>query len=114
METLAPRATPSPPAAKDASPDASRGRVHATIYGADWCKPCHQAEHYLRSLGVDVVVKNIESSQAIRSELRAKLQEARLPPSSSIPIIDVSGQLMVGFNPRAVEQAVREARKRQR
>ena len=114
LEALAPQRAPSSSAGKDAGSGASAGRVRATVYGADWCKPCHQAERYLRTLGVDVVVKDIESSETIRSELRAKLRKARLPPSSSIPIIDVAGKLMVGFDPRAVEQAVREARKGQR
>jgi glutaredoxin len=113
LEALAPSAKPgdaAPGTAASAQQPATAGRVVAIVYGAQWCKPCHDAARYLKQLGVTVVEKNIESDPLAQREMVAKLSRANLPPSSAIPIIDVSGQVMVGFNPRAVSRAVQAAR----
>lgn len=113
MEGVAPGAKPAaeapalvPPGDGILAPGAA---VTAIIYGADWCKPCHDAERYLKSLGVQVTKKNIEQSQAAQAEMQAKL--ARVKRSgASIPVIDVMGQLFVGYNPNVLKQAVETAR----
>ncbi len=99
MDRLAP-----PPA----SSAAAAGKLSAVIYGADWCKPCHAAEEYLRKRGLDVTKKDIEESDAARAEMQAKLTRAGLG-GASIPIIDVSGTLLVGFSPSALDSAIRRA-----
>ncbi len=85
-------------------------KVRAVIYGADWCKPCHDAEAYLRKLGVDVTKKDIEESRAARAEMQKKLSSAGRM-GASIPVIDVGGKILVGFSRAAVNQAVAVARK---
>jgi glutaredoxin len=112
MEGVAPGAKPAeapaivPPADGSFAPN---GAITAIIYGADWCKPCHDAERYLKGLGVQVTKKNIEQSQAAQAEMQAKL--ARIKRSgASIPVIDVMGQLFVGYNPNVLKQAVEAAR----
>jgi glutaredoxin len=87
------------------------GKTEAIIYGADWCHPCHQAEDYLRSLGVAVTKKNIEKSAAARAEMNQKLSRAG-KSGSSIPVIDVMGQLFVGFNRSVLRRAVERSVKR--
>jgi glutaredoxin len=94
---------PVPPARK---PGASK--VVAIVYGAEWCKPCHDAARYLKQRGVTVVEKDIESSDAIAAELKKKLERANMP-GASIPIIDVMGQLLVGYSPRALDRAIATA-----
>jgi glutaredoxin len=88
----------------------ANGKVIATIYGASWCKPCHDAEAYLRKLGVNVTKKDIEESRAARAEMEKKLAQAGRM-GASIPVIDVAGQLFVGFSQAALKQAVAAARK---
>ncbi len=85
-------------------------KVRAVIYGADWCKPCHDAENYLKKLGVDVTKKDIEESRAARAEMQKKLASAGRM-GASIPVIDVGGKILVGFSRPAVAQAVAAARK---
>jgi glutaredoxin len=115
LEALAPSALPpghSEPesnAEQPTDPKATGQRVIAVIYGASWCKPCHDAARYLRERGVTVVEKDIEKSDLAASEMRGKLAKAGVPPSSSIPIIDVMGQIMVGFSPSALERAIESA-----
>lgn len=113
MEAVAPGAKP-PAATPELVPPADGtlvpgSAITAIVYGADWCKPCHDAERYLKGLGVQVTKKNIEQSQAAAAEMQAKL--ARINKSgASIPVIDVMGKLFVGYNANALKQAVESAR----
>jgi glutaredoxin len=130
MEALAPGAKPqadpaqhdSEPAAPGSAPSGdaepnlqnpaaltANGAVTAIIYGADWCKPCHDAERYLKSLGVSVTKKNIEESRAAQAEMQEKLARANRS-GSSIPVIDVMGRIFVGYSPGSLKQAVEAAR----
>ncbi len=94
-----------PPAPSVALPN---GPLAAVIYGADWCKPCHAAEAYLKERGLDVTKKDIEENDAARAEMKAKLTTAGLS-GSNIPVIDVAGTLLVGFSPSALDAAIRRA-----
>jgi glutaredoxin len=107
MEALAPGAkAAAPPSAPE---PAASGAITAIVYGADWCKPCHDAERYLKSLGVSVTKKNIEESRAAQAEMQEKLVRANRG-GSSIPVIDVMGRIFVGYSPGSLKQAVEAAR----
>lgn len=110
MEELAPKApSAAEPAAARNEAVASDGKVRAVVYGASWCKPCHDAEALLKKLGVDVVKKDIEESRAAQAEMQDKLSKAGRG-GASIPVIDVAGQLFVGFDARTLTAAVERAR----
>jgi glutaredoxin len=121
LEALAPSALPSaapPPGAGD-TPDTQKpgvagakapaNGVVAIIYGADWCKPCHDAERYLKQRGATVIKKNIEENEVAADEMQKKLARAGRA-GASIPVIDIMGQIQVGFSPAALEQALAAAR----
>jgi glutaredoxin len=118
MEALAPSAAASS-GASGSSPGGSapgetpaadaQGAITAIVYGADWCKPCHDAERYLKSLGVAVTKKDIEESRAAQAEMQQKLARANRT-GASIPVIDVMGKIFVGYNPASLRQAVEAAR----
>jgi glutaredoxin len=117
LEALAPSAVPSAPpplAAGDMGGPGAQGvkapvkGIVAIIYGADWCKPCHETERYLKQRGVTVIKKNIDDNEVAAEEMQKKL--ARVGRTgSSIPVIDIMGQIMVGFSPAALEQALEQA-----
>jgi glutaredoxin len=108
MEALAP--AQGPPAEAEAKPIAEPGApVSAIIYGADWCKPCHDAERYLKTLGVAVTKKNVEESRAAQAEMQQKLVRVN-KQGSGIPVIDVMGKILVGYSPGSLKQAVEAAR----
>jgi glutaredoxin len=116
LEAFAPSSAPAPsseaPAGSGEAPSAKQApgkNVVAVIYGAEWCKPCHDAARYLKQRGVTVVEKDIEASEVAAAEMRKKLERAKMPAGSSIPIIDVMGNIMVGFSPRALERAIQAA-----
>lgn len=110
LEALAPGQAPAPDSAP-ASPDAAEpsAAISAIVYGADWCKPCHDAERYLKSLGVSVTKKNIEESRAAQAEMREKLVRVNRR-GAGIPVIDVMGKIFVGYSPGSLKQAVDAAR----
>ena len=75
------------------------------IYGASWCGPCHQAAAYLKKKGVAFVEHDIEQDSSSRHEMQAKLAKAGMR-GGSIPVLDVRGHILVGFDARAVDQAL--------
>ena len=114
LEALAPP-TSSAPTAPLAAPSAEAAKkapvsgVQAVIYGAAWCKPCHDAERYLKQRGVNVVKKDIEENEAAAAEMKRKLERAGLA-GASIPVIDVMGRILQGFSTAALDRAIEAAR----
>jgi glutaredoxin len=118
LEALAPSAVPTPsesaapgpqPDAPNAPKKALASGISATIYGASWCKPCHDTAKYLKQRGVTVVDKDIDENPVAAAEMRQKLERAGRS-GSSIPVIDLMGQILVGFSPMALDQAIAAAR----
>jgi len=121
LEALAPSSVPAPADSaangnSGAAPDASgapkkalASGIIATIYGASWCKPCHDTARYLKQRGVTVVDKDIDENPVAAAEMRQKLERAGRS-GSSIPVIDLMGQILVGFSPMALDQAIEAAR----
>lgn len=109
LEALAPpSASPPASAAPPGSARPGASAVSAIVYGADWCKPCHDAERYLKGRGVSVVKKDIEENEAAAAEMKRKLERAGMG-GASIPVIDVMGRILVGFSPGALDRAVQAA-----
>ena len=80
-------------------------RPAVIIYGASWCGPCHQAAAYLKKKGVAFVEHDIEQDSASAHEMQAKLAQAGMH-GGSIPVLDVRGHILIGFDARAVDQAL--------
>ena len=81
------------------------GRPAVIIYGASWCGPCHQAAAYLKKKGVAFVEHDIEQDSSSQHEMQAKLAKAGMR-GGSIPVLDVRGHILIGFDARAVDQAL--------
>ena len=81
------------------------GRPAVIIYGASWCGPCHQAAAYLKKKGVAFVEHDIEQDSSSQHEMQAKLAKAGMR-GGSIPVLDVRGKILIGFDARAVDQAL--------
>jgi glutaredoxin len=95
-----------PKGAESAPPVAARPTV--IIYGASWCGPCHQAAAYLKRRGVPFIEKDIEEDRGAAREMQSKLASAGMR-GGSIPVIDVRGKMLIGFDERAVERALGQA-----
>lgn len=76
------------------------------IYGASWCGPCHQAADYLKAKNIKYVLKDIEEDRTANTEMQGKLDAAGMR-GGSIPVIDVKGKILVGFDSRQIDRALR-------
>jgi glutaredoxin len=109
--TLASAAPPSPSApaatATEVAPGATPSNVRPTviIYGAEWCGACHDAAKYLKSKGVPFIEKDVEKDPSASREMQDKLAKNGLH-GGSIPVIDVRGKVMVGFNAHEIDGAL--------
>lgn len=75
------------------------------LYGASWCGACKQARRYFQQKGLAFVDHDIEREPEARKEMLAKARSQGVS-TSGIPVIDVRGRLMGGFDPRAIESAL--------
>ena len=106
-----PPARPGPdrqPDKHDEGPTDGKSHITATVYGADWCTPCHQALDHLKRRGVRATFKNIEKDGAAQAEMAAKLKRIGRA-DGRIPVIDIDGKILVGFSARAIAQALDRA-----
>ncbi|HTB76407.1 MAG TPA: glutaredoxin domain-containing protein [Polyangiaceae bacterium] len=96
-----------PPGDTANSKHAAKAAV-VVIYGAEWCGACHEAAKYLRSKGIPYVDKDIEKDPDAAREMQQKLAKNGMH-EGSIPVIDVRGKVMVGFNPAEIDAALGQA-----
>jgi glutaredoxin-like YruB-family protein len=71
-----------------------------TIYSADWCAFCHMAKRYLDDKGIKYAVKDVEKDPAAGQEAVSKSGQM------GIPVIDIDGQIIVGFDRPRIDAAI--------
>jgi glutaredoxin len=109
--TLASAAPPPASAVPDLADTGSAkttARGPIIIYGAEWCGACHEAAAYLRRKGIPYVEKDVEKDPGAAREMQTKLASNGLR-TGSIPVIDVRGKVMVGFNAQEIDGALGQA-----
>jgi glutaredoxin len=111
--TLANAAPPPSSSAADPAGAPVGGEAHASravviVYGAAWCGACHEATRYLRRKGIAYVEKDVEKDPSAEREMQEKLARNGLR-GGSIPVLDVRGKIMIGFNPSEVDAALGQA-----
>ena len=113
--TLASAGPPQPtPSSTAATAETDPGTTHPAarpvviIYGAEWCGACHEAARYLRGKGIAYVEKDVEKDSGAAREMQQKLARSG-QRSGSIPVIDVRGKVLVGFNAQEVDGALGQA-----
>lgn len=102
---LPPLDPPSANATPGEKPDANACVV--TVYGNDSCPYCVKAKNFLKAKGVMFVDKNINTDPAAKKELQAKAQ-AKGMQISGIPVIDVCGDMVKGFNQAMLEELLKK------
>jgi glutaredoxin len=91
------------------SPAADPSQVPVvTLYGASWCGACKQARAYLRSRRIPFADKDIERDQAAARELGEKARRLGVG-ADRIPVLDVRGRLLIGFDKERLEALLGEA-----
>jgi len=68
------------------------------IYSTTTCPYCVYAKDYFKSKGVAFEDKNVSNDRAAGQEMIAKSGQM------GVPVIDIDGQIIVGFQPNVFEE----------
>jgi glutaredoxin len=79
--------------------------IYVIMYMTSWCPYCVKAREYLRSLDVNLIEYNIERDKSKRDEMLSKSGG-----STGVPLIDVEGIIIRGYNPSALRTAIERRR----
>jgi len=71
------------------------------IYTTPTCVYCKMAKEYFKKAGVAYVEFDVAQDERAREEMVAKSHQL------GVPVIDVDGQIFVGFNRIAIEKALK-------
>jgi glutaredoxin len=74
--------------------------VTVKMYAAKWCGVCTQARSWLNEQKIAFAEHDIDLDPGAKETLR------RLNPSGGIPTFEIGDRVVVGFNPRSLEQAI--------
>ncbi|MGO9093448.1 MAG: glutaredoxin domain-containing protein [bacterium] len=81
------------------------GDIQVIMYMTSWCPYCAKARNYLHSLDVHLIEYNIERDKNRKGEMLSKSGG-----STGVPLIDVEGTIIRGYNPDALKAAVERRR----
>lgn len=73
-----------------------------SVYGAEWCAPCHAAKDYFKSKNVEYDYINVDNDR------EAGMAIATKTGWSAIPIIKIGDEYILGFNLEKINGALRE------
>jgi glutaredoxin len=79
-----------------------------TVYGTSWCGACRAARQYFSERKIPFADKDIEKDAAAASELAAKASKMGIP-TDRVPVLDVRGRLLLGFDKARVEALLGDA-----
>ena len=68
------------------------------VYGTSWCNACQQLREYLTRRRISFVDRNVEMDPTAAEELAVKAAAAGVT-TDRVPMIDVRGVLLVGYDP---------------
>lgn len=82
--------------------DAHNSDKKIIIYSTTWCGYCKMVRKYLTDKGCTFEDKDIEASPEARDELLQKIGGQ----FQGVPVTDIYGQLVLGFNRPAIDAAL--------
>ncbi|MBI4174227.1 MAG: glutathione S-transferase N-terminal domain-containing protein [Candidatus Aenigmarchaeota archaeon] len=71
------------------------------IYTTTTCPYCSMAKDFLKKKGVKYEEANVEKNPAAAAEMVAKSRQM------GVPVLDVGGKIIVGFDRQAIEKALK-------
>jgi glutaredoxin-like YruB-family protein len=72
-----------------------------TVYSAPWCGFCHAAKDYFDKLGVKYADKDVEKDPSAGMEAVEKSEQR------GIPVIDIDGDIIIGFDRPKIDAALK-------
>jgi glutaredoxin len=103
-------AVPGDPSAAAAAPARTPTGEPAvvTLYGTAWCGACKAARSYLAERKIPFADKDVEKDPAAARELAQKARRLGIS-ADRVPILDVRGRLLIGFDKARFEALLGEA-----
>jgi glutaredoxin len=80
------------------------------LYSTSWCGVCKKAKKFLKERGLAFIELDVEKNEEAARELKVKSERANIP-LGSVPVIDVGGTLMRGFDPERLMSMLGRDRK---
>ena len=71
-----------------------------TIYSTPTCPYCIRAKEFLKEKGIDFSDVDVSDNQIARQEMARKSEQM------GVPVFDIDGQIIVGFDKDAVSKAL--------
>ncbi len=71
---------------------------NVTVYSTPTCPYCHQAKEFLKEKGVQFADRNVAT------DLEARNQMVQRSGQLGVPVIEVDGNVVVGFNRSKLEE----------
>lgn len=79
-------------------------QARVIVYSTAWCAFCHTEMEWLKKIGVDFIAKDIEAEPAARDELLSK----NGGNFQGVPVTDVAGELILGFDRPKITDALKK------
>jgi glutaredoxin len=92
---------PAGPAREPTAASQPRRPPPVILYSTSWCGWCRRTRTLLSRLEVPFVEKDIEASEQARAE-----HEAKAGPGAGVPVLDIGGKIVRGFNAEAIQSLV--------
>lgn len=73
------------------------------IYSTTWCAFCKTEEQYLERLGVKYIKKDVEEDKEAYEELMEKIGGN----FQGVPVTDIDGEIVLGFNRPKIDEALK-------
>lgn len=70
------------------------------VYGTPTCPYCRQTKEFLKKNNIEFEDIDVSSNQQQAQQMRDKTGQM------SVPVIDIGGQVIVGFNPQELRNAL--------
>jgi glutaredoxin 3 len=72
------------------------------IYSTPTCPWCHKAKEWMKQNKVKYTEKNVADDAKARDEMIEKSGQM------GVPVLDINGQILVGFDPNAMKKALKK------
>ena len=73
------------------------------VYSTSWCAFCNTEKQWLDKLGVEYEAKDIEADKSAHDELMEKIGGN----FQGVPVTDIAGEIILGFDRPKLESALR-------
>ncbi len=80
------------------------------LYGTTWCGACAAARNWFEQKQIPFVDRDIEADPKAAKDMAIKAQRAGMDVRG-VPVIDVRGALVLGFDPNRIERLLKQSEK---